>query len=374
MPPPSTNISSPVRGKGRVKKNPFVDDEAECDDAPESSGFVMHSSDVGFVVPDGHVSYDEEDDEEYFAPVRDSRSTSRAARQLGPPIKDDMQMVEHNLPEIHQMLIQEFVVQAQRIDEELRNNNGLRKSLFSERNYRDMCIRWAMTLDDLKNLDDIDQLKAQKYGMKFIPLIRRFNERYTEMMDAQAGQRDMDHNHENVIDLLSDSEFSGDEAEEEEPQEERSQFFQNQNQETQAFNQRMEMVQSSQRDDSMNNGPAPYRPQATQAAGKGSRGGKGGRGGRGGGYSRPRKPPGESAPRAAASGVRKPAARATGSFTRKSSGGTSRGASSAAAGSSSRKPSGQSLPVESRGASGSIMSHFAKKSGPPSGIGMMPTR
>lgn len=373
MPPPSTNISSPIRGKRA--KNPYIDDEAEETDAPESSNYAMGSSDAGFVVPDGHVSYDEEDDGEYFAPLRDSRSASRATRQLGPPIRDDMQMVEHNLPEIHQMLIQEFVDQAKRMDEELRNNNGLRKSLFSERNYRDMCIRWTMTLDDLKNLHDIDQVKAAKYGVKFLPLIRQFNERYTEMMDAQAGERDMDHNHENVIDLLSDSDFSGDDAEEDEPQEETSQFFQSQSRETQAFNQRMAMVQSSQREnDGMDNRPAPYRPQATQAAGKGSRGGRGGRGGRGSGYSRARKSAGESAPRAAASDIRKPA-RSMGSFTRKSSTGTTRGTSSAAA-SSNRKPSAASLPVERRGTSQSIMGHFAKKGsgGPPSGIGMMPTR
>lgn len=378
MPPPSTNISSPIRGK---RRNQFIDDEAdETDVAPESSNYTMHSSDVGFVVPDGHISYDEEEDDDYFEPLRDKGSASRRTRQLGPPIQDDMQLVEHNLPEIHQMLIQEFVDQAKGIDENIRNKNGRKRPMFNEKNFRDMCIRWTMTLDELKKIKDIDQAMASKYGMKFIPLIRQFNERYTEMMDAQAGERDMDHNHENVIDLLSDSDASEDEGEEGDEQlEEASAFFQSQtrDRETQAFNERLALAQSSQRDDEVieRSGPAPYRPQATQAAGKGSRGGKGGSRGRGGGFPRARKPAAASAPRASSSsnGARRPAT-TQGSTARKSLGGTSRGGSSAAAG--SKRPSGQRLPVESRGGGNqsSIMASFAKKSGPPSGIGMMPTR
>lgn len=377
MPPPSTNISSPIRGK---RRNRFIDDEAEeTDAAPESSNYAMHSSDVGFIVPDGHISYDEEEDDEYFEPLRDKRSVNRGTRQLGPPIQDDMQMVEHNLPEIHQMLIQEFVDQAKRIDENIRNKNGRKKPMFNERNFREMCIGWTMTLDDLKKIKDIDQGMASKYGMKFIPLIRQFNERYTEMMDAQAGERDMDHNHENVIDLLSDSDVSEDEgAEGDEQLEEASAFFQSQtrDRETQAFNERLALAQSSQRDDEVmeRSGPAPYRPQATQAAGKGSRGGKGGSRGRGGGFSRARKPAVASAPRASTSGsgARRPAT-TQGSTVRKSSGGTSGGGNSAAG---SKRPSGQSLPLERRdgGNQSSIMASFAKKPGPPSGIGMMPTR
>ena len=378
MPPPSTNISSPIRGK---RRNLFIDDEAdETDAAPESSNYAMHSSDIGFVVPDGHISYDEEEDDDYFEPLRDKRSTSRTTRQLGPPIQDDMQMVEHNLPEIHQLLIHEFVDQAKAIDERIRNKSGRKKSLFTERNFRAMCISWTMTLDDLKKIKDIDQDMAVKYGMKFIPLIRQFNERYTEMMDAQAGERDMDHNHENVIDLLSDSDASEDEDEEGDEQlEEASAFFQSQtrDRETQAFNERLALAQSRQRDDEVidRSGPAPYRPQATQSAGKGSRGGKGGSRGRGGGFPRTRKPAAVSAPRASTSsnGARRPAT-TQGSTARKSSGGTSRGGSSATAG--SKRPSGQSLPVERRGGGNqnSIMASFARKPGPPSGIGMMPTR
>lgn len=378
MPPPSTNISSPIRGK---RRNQFIDDEAdETDVAPESSNYAMHSSDIGFVVPDGHISYDEEEDVDYFEPLRDKRSAGRGTRQLGPPIQDDLQMVEHNLPEIHQLLIQEFVDQAKAIDERIRNKSGRKKSLFTERNFRAMCISWTMTLDDLKKIKDIDQEMAAKYGMKFIPLIRQFNERYTEMMDAQAGERDMDHNHENVIDLLSDSDASEDEGGEGDDQlEEASAFFQSQtrDRETQAFNERLALAQSSQRDDEVmeRNGPAPYRPQATQAAVKGSRGGKGGSRGRGGGFSRAKKPAAASAPRASTSsnGTRRPAP-TQGSTARKSSGGTSRGGSSAAAG--IKGPSGQNLPVERRGGGNqsSIMASFARKPGPPSGMGMMPTR
>jgi len=372
-----------MASKRRQGKNQYIDDEAEDDGAPESDDYGLHD---GFIVPDDHFSTDDDDDDD-FEPVREGnrRPLTTTKRVLGPPIKKDVRMTEANLPEIHQMMVHEFVLEAKKLDEEVRNARGLKRAIFTEKQFREMCIRWTMTVEDLSTIEGVNESKAKQFGGRFVSLIKRFNAQYTDMMEAKGGNRDLDQNHQNVIDLLSDDdeddEFSHASEEEDEAQGERSAFFAGANPQTQAFNRRIaeampQPPRASGAAAARDGSEEPYRPAMTQTLS--TRGGRGGRGRSGGFRKAGRKASGGSSQ----GGSRRSSGGGGGARKRGTARRTSGGSTAAAA---KRAPQ-RSLQVERRGG-GTVMSEFVRREGGGGvwkpgggggggvvGIGMMPTK
>lgn len=372
----------------RKGKNRYIDDEAEEDDEEEEEEDNYGFED-GFIVPDDHVSSDEDEDDD-FEPVRQGNRPAlfqRSKRDVGPRITNDVLMSEANLSALHVHVIQNFVIEAKKLDEEIRNSRGIRKPIFTETQLREMCINWMLELRDIRSIAGVNQEQVEKFGPKFVALIRRFHTEYDSMMRHNE-DRDIDQNHRNVIDLVSDNdeaEFDDDDDEADEEQAsqgETSQWFQNRpvNSATQAFNQRIaDMMPTPANSGGVSDGE-PMRPTMSQAPR--------GRGGKARGGSR--KPYARRTSGGSTGGAAR-ASRARGGGARKrSSGGATRGGGAAAPSRrAAPKAPTRGLPVERRGGStATVMSNFVQKNsggggsweraggggGGLPGIGMMPTR
>ena len=213
-PPTSTNVSSPVRttrkrnSAGKVLPTLIADYEEPSSDGPHGPLHANGYERDDFVVSD-RVEPDEEDDA--FEPVRPSRRgpASRATRpqhrqttlydtlqqsqsqtmsqhlaSLGPPIEArTMQNPRYaQLDEVHQDIVDGFVEEAKKFEEEFRNKKGMRKPIFTEAQYREMAIRWTRTLDQMRAIPDINQDKVDLFGAKFVPIVERYWGNYMEMM------------------------------------------------------------------------------------------------------------------------------------------------------------------------------------------------
>lgn len=180
-----------------------------------------------FVASDDEVEY-EEDAFEIMRDTRGGRDESPGGG-VGPPIAIDERMAK--LPEIHREVIEEFVQEARRLEEKLRNEAGTRKPFFTDTHFREMAAQWITTQADMREIPDVNQDRVQRYGTRFIALVSRHEKRYNDMMNTNPDQ-DNDANHQNVIDLVTDDE--DEESDEEEidsdtekamAQAERSRFF-----------------------------------------------------------------------------------------------------------------------------------------------------
>lgn len=184
--PASTLVSSPVRrGAGKSRKGKAVanlfDEEAIAEDdghndlEPEP---VLHYNGYeqdDFCVPD--------DEEEYFEPVRKTALKSRRQRtleELGPPIS--RMTDDDTLDDVHGMIVAAFLDEAKDLEEQLRNNKGYRRPLFTETQLRQMAISWTTTVDQMRRIPGIKTEYVDKFGTKFIPVVMRFYDSYCEMM------------------------------------------------------------------------------------------------------------------------------------------------------------------------------------------------
>jgi hypothetical protein len=243
--PTSTNVSSPVHGPKRQRqlKSKFIDDEAEEAGENEDEVYNHEYARDGFVVSDNDIDSDDGE----FAPIRDARSHSKKSRELGPPISRDKHLAEANLTPIHQDVLHEFVHKAKSLDEQIRNERGLKKSIFTEQQLREMCINWTLSVDEILLIDGVREDQVRIFGPRFVKLIAKCYESYDSMMNND--DRDMDANHRNVVEVIEvhgssdvseDDEYqSGDEDQQEveteygddnfdeddEPDENRSRFF-----------------------------------------------------------------------------------------------------------------------------------------------------
>lgn len=199
---PSTMLTSPLSPSSRRRKPTS---------GPDS---IRHGySRDGFVTSENEEVEEEEDDFESMpAPRRRREYTPGVA--FGAPITTDERMAI--LPDIHRDVIHQFVDEAKILEEKIRNGTGARKPFFTEANLREMAINWTLTLDEMRQIPDINIERVDKYWKRFVPLIERYHKLYDEMMN-QNEDRDIDMNHQNVIDLCSDDEDDygfGDEDEE----------------------------------------------------------------------------------------------------------------------------------------------------------------
>lgn len=192
--PPSTMLTSPISPSARrhkVRSRPIVFSDEETDGG---NGSI--------------VSEDDESDDAFESVRPPVPRQERRPVELGPPITTDDRMKD--LPEIHKDTVHEFVAEAKKLEEKIRNRNGNQRRYFTETDFREMAISWTVTVEDMHAIPGIDQDNVNRYGSKFVPLVKQFQQTYDEMMDRN-GHLDMDQNHRNVIDLCdSDVEYSDD--------------------------------------------------------------------------------------------------------------------------------------------------------------------
>ncbi|KAK3383762.1 hypothetical protein B0T24DRAFT_518487 [Lasiosphaeria ovina] len=220
-PPPSTNVSSPLPAaskKRRIKSSvPAVSaiDEHESDietrgNGPNTNGFEKNEfSDI---------------DEDAFEPVPAHRrlgaQRQRTLDELGPPISRDSRLEEASLDEIHKECIRSFVEHATELEENLRNKNNIRRTIFTEQQYREMAIRWTTTVGKMYTIRGMDRAKVDRFGAKFASLVKQFHTQYLAMMannniNTPTVTRTVSGSHD-VVDLITDEEdSSGDEDGEE---------------------------------------------------------------------------------------------------------------------------------------------------------------
>jgi bloom syndrome protein len=294
-------------------------------------------------------------EDEDFEPIREARrrsAFSSARPQLGPPITRDQRIDEANLSKIHRNLIPHFVIAAKKIEEKIRNEKGRRKTIFNEENLREMVINWTITVNEMLEIRDINKDYVKAFGPRFLPLIQDYHDRYESMMGRQD-DRDIDENHQNVIEISTDSDDEDDECGQ------MSGYF-TQSAEVQAFNESVALAgaQSSQQPTRT----APPKPQARPKLGD--------RGGRGG-----------SSYSGSYSGSGSARGRSTGRGGRRGSGGFPRARSaSRGSGVTKQKSGGKRSSNGSTASAGpsNIFKSFAKKDGGGGaggfgGIAMMPT-
>lgn len=265
-------------------------------------------------------------------------------------------MDEASIDEIHLDILPVFVDTAKQKEEEIRNNTGQRRNLFTERQYREMAIRWTTTLDEMRRIPGINTENVDKYGSKFLPLVKRYHTQYQEMMGGPpptVGKpgRTVSGNHD-CIDLISSDDddpygMEDDNDDDDEEPMESSRYFA----EPASRGEQAEIGQFQARIDRINSmAQAAGNSKGRSATSGGS--GSGWRGNRAG--SRGRRTSGGRAPRARSSSGPGAGAAGGGIAKRKASGGARRGGTAARGGrarAGARRPGG--------GAGGS-------------GIGMMP--
>ena len=203
--PPSTNVSSPVRAKSKKKgKATATLDDEDSDDFPDggqSHGYVL----------DDFVEGDDDDDD--FESMPASRTCRRGKEPLGPPISHDVHMEDANINEIHRDIAESFAEAAGKLQEDLLNRKGLRQRWFSQKDFREMALRWTDTVDKMRFIPGVNTDKVDKYGGKFLPLVKEFSRQYQDMMGtpapASTSATAAGPSSRHVVDLVSDS---GDEA------------------------------------------------------------------------------------------------------------------------------------------------------------------
>lgn len=218
--PVSTCISSPVRGGARQSKKGksvarFFDDEAvaEGDEDDELDSRDLH---VNGYEQDGFVVEDEDEDDYFDPPVAPSRRQrrQRTLDELAP--QRSTVTAEEMVDEIHEMMAAEFLERAKKLEEETRNNRGLRRAIFTEAQMKQMAAQWTDSVDEMRRIPGIDVDKVNRYGSRFIPLVKEWHAKYLELMadDAMAtipatagpsaSRRGPPMQPGDIIDLLSD--------------------------------------------------------------------------------------------------------------------------------------------------------------------------
>ncbi|KAK1636690.1 RecQ family ATP-dependent DNA helicase [Colletotrichum phormii] len=218
--PPSTNVSSPAQARrtqdkrSKGKSLATVIDSDEEDEVlrreMEEQSLSLHAN--GYIKDDFVMSDNESDDG--FEPPPPPPKRGNASKAVGPRIEEDIRLGA--LGDLHQDVVHNFVQEAKRLEESLRNDQGLRKPLFSEKSFQEMAIRWTDTLPLMRQISGIEPEKVAKFGNKFIPLIKRFHSNYKAMLSSADDDEDMEVDEQSIVDLISSDEDEDMDDEEEE--------------------------------------------------------------------------------------------------------------------------------------------------------------
>ncbi|OJD27398.1 hypothetical protein ACJ73_01211 [Blastomyces percursus] len=235
--PQSTNISSPIQESLRRRKL--------------GRGYTAH-----------YASEEDEDESDGFEPGREAGVPGRSYDDnLGPPITDDGKL--SRLDSLQSIIVDEFMFYAKEACHEIMMNRNLRNQPFPDAILREMAISLPQNKNQLLKIPNIDPDKVDRYGIQFLRLIRRAEDRYQELLAERDREEALvpDPNHEIVINISSDSEISlgediddffGDTRAAGGPLEERSSYFEIDG-EVAAFNARMSQLESARNSDPTNN-------------------------------------------------------------------------------------------------------------------------
>ena len=225
----STYVSSPVerrRGHGRVVRD---EEDDEDEDYPLTANGYRNDNFV-----------DDEDDEEAFDPPPQhrppkpsrTRTPKAPSRKAGQPIPTHT--CSNGLDEVHQDLIESFVQEAKRWEEQQRNKKGLRKALFTEYAFRQIALSWPVTIDQLSRIPGVEASQVQTYGTKLLKVIKPYHDMYQSIAGPSTSATNESLN-QSIVDLISDEELMDDADEED------SHFFDPSNQpDVQAFHNRLQ--------------------------------------------------------------------------------------------------------------------------------------
>ena len=165
--PTSTLVSSPIPAasprkvnRGRSRPSHDYDDSLEA--------FI-----------DDETDYFEEDN---------MRPRSRLVKghSLGPPITTDQKLA--SLEDLHQTVVENFVMLAKGKCDEIYHRRGLRDRPFTDSSLREMAINFTSTLDEMESIYGVDKEKVRRFGKEFLPLIEDARRHYEEM--RRPGQQD----------------------------------------------------------------------------------------------------------------------------------------------------------------------------------------
>jgi bloom syndrome protein len=223
---PSTNISSPARPHPKRTIQEYAFDEDE-DDAFEVPVQRKRANKERRYQHDNFVRPDDEDNSalEEFEPRRNSRpSMLKRNRPLGRPITTDEGLA--GLDSAQRAILDNFMEEAKGIAKKIQESKMFRNRPFSDTVLRSMGIELPINDDELLMIPGIEPEMAKLFSKRFLPLIRRtrnfygYNVPQRRVLPQEEDDEDqapLDPNHQNVIELSSDSEdgMGGHETEEE---------------------------------------------------------------------------------------------------------------------------------------------------------------
>jgi bloom syndrome protein len=200
------------RQKSKSIATTLLDEEESDGESEVGRDLTAHGYDK-----DGFVVSDHEMEDEPFDPVPPRRRLPPKQRQqtldeLGPPISRDACLEEAGIDEVHRDIVDAFVERAKKMEENVRNKNGLRRPIFTEQQYREMAIRWTTTVAQIYTIRGVDRSKVDLYGAKFAGLVQQFYKQYQQMMGKEAPSPSAaaeiapNSNKKEFVDLISDDE------------------------------------------------------------------------------------------------------------------------------------------------------------------------
>ncbi|KAI0396664.1 hypothetical protein F5Y17DRAFT_76048 [Xylariaceae sp. FL0594] len=197
---PSTMVSSPARKSTAKKKGktiPNVHEESDEDFGTHSNGYAR----------DGFVVDDDEDSEDGFEAMMHPRVHRGRKASVGPPISHDARLVEEDLTDIQRDILETFFREAKALEENIRVHQGHRQPIFSHYQLREMGLRWTVTPDQMRRIPGIAKSSVDRYGSKFLPMIRNYYQQYQEIMGVlPTTPRAMPRFLGEIVDLVSSDE------------------------------------------------------------------------------------------------------------------------------------------------------------------------
>lgn len=190
--PVSTCVSSPVRGNSRKTKKgqtvaaTYFDVEAIAEDDEDDNEdldprVARHAN--GYA-QDGFVVDDDDDEDDYFdapVPPPPKRRRQRTLDELAPQSSTS---AIAQPDEMQSLILDDFMREATKLEEELRNSKNLMRPMFTEVQIQQMLIRWTENAAKMCRIPGIDEEKVRKYGVKLVPLVQKYHRIYQEMCGA----------------------------------------------------------------------------------------------------------------------------------------------------------------------------------------------
>jgi bloom syndrome protein len=143
---------------------------------------------------------------------------------LGRPITTDDRVAE--LDDNQQCTVIDFMTGARKLRNDIMSEKGHREPIFNDTVLREMALELPLNLDEMRAIPGIKPEMVDRYGKRFLPLIgnsrvlyrgnvpqRRYLQPHRQYFyeDTNVGDEEdevLDPNHQNIIDLCSDTEIA----------------------------------------------------------------------------------------------------------------------------------------------------------------------